>query len=65
MAGKRPTPAYRRDRAHLVAGVKASCKGTWGEDRAGDDALLIVRTVAGRLRRVADGRLSTPFRHSP
>jgi len=33
-------------------------------DPAGDDAQFVAKMVAGGLRRVADGRLSTPSRRS-
>ena len=63
LAGKRPMPADRLDRASCAAGVEVfygSSGKRSGEYQAGDNALLMVQTVVGGGHHpVADGRLST------
>jgi len=64
MAGKRPTPAPSPWADQPRRWCQDSLQKPVGSDPAGDDAQFVAKMVAGTLRRVADGRLSTPLRHS-
>jgi len=69
------SPEGRRFRTITASLAKAVGVGRWRHGGplvtgkcptpAGDDARLVAHTVAVGLHRVADGRLSTPSRHSP
>jgi len=65
LAGKRPTPADRSDRASRTAGVEIFLQWLGGSNPAGDAAQFFAQMVAVGLHRLGAGRrLSILTSHS-